>query len=71
MRRKLLISIVTWNNSLEIDSLLESLTFQEGLPGETRVVISDNASGDNTAGIIRQGYENRVLIIENSENLGF
>ncbi len=71
MRRKLLISIVTWNNSLEIDSLLESLTFQEGLPGETGVVISDNASRDNTAGIIRQGYENRVLVIENSENLGF
>ena len=71
MRRKLIISIVTWNNRLEIDRLLESLSFQEGLPADTGVVVSDNASSDDTVNTLRQGYEARTLIIENDENLGF
>ncbi|MBP5274351.1 MAG: glycosyltransferase family 2 protein [Abditibacteriota bacterium] len=54
-----------------MDGLLESLSQQKGLPAGTGVVVSDNASEDGTAEAVRQGYEDRVLLLENETNLGF
>ena len=67
---KLLISIVTWNNEKEIDMIIDSLVSLE-CNFEFGVVISDNASTDNTVEIIKKCYSHTVLLIENKENVGF
>ena len=67
---KLLISIVTWNNEKEIDMIMDSLMSLQ-CDFDFGVVISDNASTDNTRNIIKSSYSNQVLLIENPENIGF
>ncbi len=63
------VSIVTYNNSDEIDKLMASI--QENLLfSEMTVYVIDNDSDDNTVGIIRERYP-WARVIENEENVGF
>ena len=65
---KLIISVVTWNNENQIETLINSLETQK-IDCETQIVISDNASTDNTCEKIKEF--NSVILIENPQNLGF
>lgn len=64
---KLIISIVTWNNEEQIDTLIRSLNNQK-INCDYEIVISDNNSSDKTCEKVK---EYNVCLIENSENLGF
>lgn len=65
---KLIISVVTWNNEDQIDSLINSLENQK-INSEYKIVICDNGSKDKTCERVKN-YPN-VTLIENKENLGF
>jgi GT2 family glycosyltransferase len=62
------VAIVSWNNETIIGSCLTSIQNQTYKNIET--IVLDNASADNTLGVIRQDYP-WVRIIESSENTGF
>ncbi len=66
---KVAVIVLTWNRkSLTLDCL-ESLVSLEY--DNVDLIVVDNASTDGTATAIREGYGDRVTIIENDRNLGF
>jgi GT2 family glycosyltransferase len=65
--KKIFSVVVTYNGSKWIQKCLHSL-FESTTP--TRVIVVDNASTDNTVGIIRQEFPS-VELLESSINLGF
>lgn len=66
---KIFVSVVTFNNALTISSCLESILAETDL--ELSVFVTDNASSDATARIIRERFSSRLNFIENELNLGF
>jgi N-acetylglucosaminyl-diphospho-decaprenol L-rhamnosyltransferase len=62
---KLTVVIVTWNSSADIDACIDSISFGEGF----EVIVVDNASSDNTLGLLRQHHH--LKLIENASNLGY
>ena len=60
--------IVTWNSAGEILNCLHSITKYS--PKESKVVIVDNLSSDNTVDVIKAAYP-EVKLIASKENLGF
>lgn len=66
-RKKVVISIVTWNSEGEIAECLNSLN---GIPEDWEIWVADNNSHDNTVEIVRRDFPN-VHLIENKDNLGF
>lgn len=62
------VTIVTFNSGRYITQCLESVLAQDYAPKE--VIVVDNASGDDTASILKQ-FEGRVRVIRNGENVGF
>ena len=63
------VSIVNWNTKDELSECLKSVFAQESV--EFEVIVVDNASSDGSAGFVRDNYDPRVRLIENSANLGF
>jgi N-acetylglucosaminyl-diphospho-decaprenol L-rhamnosyltransferase len=59
---KLSIAIVTWNSSADIDACIDSINFAD----EFEVIVVDNASTDNTLGLLRQHHH--LKLVENSSN---
>ncbi len=62
------IAIVTFNSARYIRRCLEAALAQEGPPCE--IVVVDNASTDDTAGILRE-FRQRICLVENVSNTGF
>jgi GT2 family glycosyltransferase len=62
------VTIVTFNSARFIGQCLRHVLEQDYPPLE--VVVVDNASGDETAGILRE-FEHRVKVVYNRENVGF
>ncbi len=70
------VCIPTFNRAEFLRQNLVSITRQFGSPkvaAEVEVVISDNASGDNTAAIVKefQNQFSNIRYFRNSENIGF
>lgn len=65
----LAIIIVTYNSATEIGPCLDSLVGHTG-PFPTTITVVDNASGDGTAGMVRDRWPS-VQVIESPTNLGF
>src|SRR5574337_2174588 len=59
------IVIPNWNGAKVIDACLDSINFDE-----TRVIVVDNASADNSVALIREKYP-AVDLIELPKNRGF
>jgi GT2 family glycosyltransferase len=62
------VTVVTYNSARFIRQCLECVLEQMPVPDE--VVVVDNASHDETRGILRE-FEGRIRVIYNSENRGF
>ena len=69
MKKKIAVIIPTWNSAEFIQPLLTSLKKQHLYGIDLLLVISDNASTDQTPDIVRQLYPDAV-IIQNKTNLG-
>lgn len=67
---KLSIVIVTWNSAQRISKCLEAILHDPSLPSSTEVIVSDNASSDDTVAIVDKRFPS-VSLIRNLENLGF
>lgn len=67
----LTIAIPTYNRAVALEKLLEALACQSGIDG-VQIVVSDNGSTDNTAGILR-AYDPRLnlSVVGFAENRGF
>ncbi|MBN7795245.1 glycosyltransferase family 2 protein [Parahaliea mediterranea] len=63
------IIIVSWNASDYLRECLQSIR-EEGLSGKIEVIVVDNASDDNSVGMVKEQFPETVLLC-NSENLGF
>jgi GT2 family glycosyltransferase len=64
--------VVSWNTrDLLRDCLRSTLQATEGMPAE--IIVVDNASADDSAGMVRQefGAEPRVCLLANTRNEGF
>jgi GT2 family glycosyltransferase len=61
------IIIVTWNSQDYIRSCLDSMFSQDQ---DLEVIVADNGSQDSTLDTLRE-YGNRIMILENQNNLGF
>ena len=76
-QKKLLsICIPTWNRALFLKECLDSIVCQFTDPEiykQVEIVISDNASTDNTEGIVKvfQQKWNNIKYSKNNENIGF
>lgn len=68
-KAKILVSIVTYNNSGTIAECLDSVFAASG-EADLSVTIFDNASADDTVKLIRQHYP-AVEVIESETNIGF
>jgi len=63
------IIIVNYNVRQFLESALNSITKAlSGIEGE--IIVVDNASDDDSAGMVRRSFP-KVIVIENTENLGF
>lgn len=60
--------IVTWNNENEIEDCLK--TIQHYSPRDSKIIVVDNKSSDETISIIKAKFST-VQLIESQENLGF
>lgn len=60
--------IVTWNNENEIEDCLK--TIQHYSPRNSKIIVVDNKSSDETISIIKAKFST-VQLIESQENLGF
>ena len=69
MADNLAIIIVTYNSATEIGPCLDSLVGHTG-PFPTTITVVDNASGDGTAGMVRDRWPS-VQVIESPTNVGF
>ena len=71
-RCDLSVVIVSWNTRALLKDCLDSLFTGGGLEGVVgaEVWVVDNASSDNSAGMVREMYPG-VQVIENRENVGF
>lgn len=69
MKKKISYLIVTWNNEQIIMDCIDTLL--QFSPMENEVIVVDNDSKDDTCGVIRRRYADRVKLIEAGENLGF
>lgn len=65
-----LVSIVTFNSEQTIVPCIESVLSQSGL-SDLQLVITDNASSDNTVPLIREEFGEQVSINSLTENTGF
>lgn len=65
------IIIVTWNSEKYIKSCLDSILAQDGFNfSNYEIIIIDNNSQDRTRNIIEQDYP-QIVLIRNSENVGY
>jgi GT2 family glycosyltransferase len=62
---KLSVVIVAWNSAADIDACIDSINYGQ----EFEVIVVDNASTDNTLGLLRQHHH--LKLVENSSNLGY
>ena len=67
-RFKILFIIVTWNRREILDRCLISLL--KHIPYPHKILVVDNASSDKTSNMVKSEYPD-VILIENTENLGF
>ena len=67
--KNITIGVVTYNNADEIGELLDSITECSSFHDLT-VYLYDNASTDNTAGVVKEKYP-WVRLIKGKKNLGF
>jgi len=65
--KKVAAVVVTYRSEVWIEKCLDSLILQ---PEITKIWVVDNASDDNTAGLVKAHYPN-VHLISNSNNIGF
>jgi len=67
------ICIPTFNRGWALDRCIESIVSQEGFNGEVEIVISDNASTDNTEDVVLK-YKNKfpqnIIYCKNPVNIG-
>ena len=61
--------IVNWNAAAVIGACITSLLGQD-YPGQVEIIVVDNASTDASLHVLR-AFDNRVLVVESAENLGF
>jgi GT2 family glycosyltransferase len=66
---KLSIIIVNWNTGELLEQCLASL-FGQDVQAPTEVIVVDNASSDDSIGMLRRRFP-QVVVMENSENFGF
>ncbi|KAA1189948.1 glycosyltransferase family 2 protein [Pseudohalioglobus sediminis] len=64
------ILIVSWNTIELVDSCLSSIEEQIGTDLAVETILVDNASADGTSALVKENYPD-VLLIENTENVGF
>ncbi|MCE5313514.1 MAG: glycosyltransferase family 2 protein [Armatimonadota bacterium] len=64
------VSIVNWNTKDELRSCIHSALAQE-CSVEFELIVVDNASSDGTAQMVQSEFGERVMLIENSKNVGF
>lgn len=71
--RKVLIHIVTWNSADTIQKCIEKAEAQEGFVlGESLFIrVTDNASHDSTAAVVKELLQPGISLVQNKENLGF
>jgi len=62
---KLSILVVTWNSAADIEACIDSINYGE----EFEVIVVDNASTDDTPGLLRQHHH--LKLVANSSNLGY
>lgn len=62
------VCIVTFNSETDIAACLEAV-LSLSYPIE-RIIVIDNASSDNSCGVVRR-YKDMVLLVENKSNVGF
>ena len=65
----LTVSIVNWNTKEPLRACVLALLRQTGCRME--IIVSDNASSDGSAEMVRGEFGEKVALIVNSENLGF
>ena len=66
--------IVNWNDADDLVTALDSILALPEVkadPSFANIVVSDNASTDDSLARVRQMYGARVVVIENGSNLGF
>ena len=61
--------IVTWNNESIIKECIDSLIEYSNYDNE--IIVVDNNSSDNTCKVIKENYQEKVILIESDDNLGF
>ncbi|RQV94064.1 glycosyltransferase family 2 protein, partial [bacterium] len=69
MNHSVYLLILTWNSKKHILECLESV--QRLDYDNLHVVVIDNGSSDGTAEAVRDGYGDKMTLIENGENLMF
>ncbi len=70
-RIDLSIIIVSYNVPYFLANCLESIYSSDLIDLEIEIVIVDNNSVDNSVSLIKSLYGNKVVLIENDENIGF
>jgi GT2 family glycosyltransferase len=69
MPREASVSIVTFNNIVQVPELLDSMQHYTDL-GELELFVIDNASSDGTAELLEKRFP-QVRLLRNEQNLGF
>jgi GT2 family glycosyltransferase len=68
---KIVIHVLCFNNEKTIETCISSALNQEGLENPPQVMVSDNASSDNSVEILERCFGERIELIKNPKNLGF